>query len=478
MKPANLLVVMADEHSRKVAGCYGHPMVQTPQLDALAARGTRFAAAYTPSPICVPARAAFAAGRYVHQGGWWDNAHPFDGRVPSWQSVLRDRGHEVVSVGKLHFRGEGDNGFAQEILPMHVVDGVGDVLGLIRDRVFERGAAYKMAALAGPGESSYTTYDREIAARAQAWLRAHADRRSALPWVLFVSFVTPHFPLTAPPEFYERYDLARIGLPKLYRPEERPRHPFLEDYANSLAYDRHFDEASVARALAGYYGLCSFVDDLFGQLLTTLEASGLSAKTRVVYLSDHGDNLGARGLWGKSTMYEESVGVPLVMAGPDIAPGVVVERPVSLLDIVPFILASVGARPDALPGMVGRLLLRPDVADAPVFSEYHATGSRTGAFMLRNGPLKYVYYPRYPEQLFDLEKDPEETTDLAAEPAYAARKEALREALWRICDPDAVDRRARADQRALIERLGGEEAILRRGDFGFSPPPGEKAAFS
>ena len=102
MKPQNLLVIMSDEHSRKILGCYGNPIVQTPHLDALAKRGTLFTQAYTSSPICVPARAAFAVGKYVNQIGFWDNADPYDGSAQSWHHLLRERKHHVTSIGKLH----------------------------------------------------------------------------------------------------------------------------------------------------------------------------------------------------------------------------------------------------------------------------------------------------------------------------------------------------------------------------------------
>ncbi|MDQ8031692.1 MAG: sulfatase-like hydrolase/transferase, partial [Bordetella sp.] len=206
MKPKNLLIIMSDEHSRKALGCYGSEIAETPHLDALAARGTRFASAYCTSPVCIPARASFAVGKYIHQVGYWDNADAYDGRVPSWHHVLRDSGHEVTSIGKLHFRAEGeDHGFSEEIIPMHIIGGKGDLMGLVRSDLPVRKGAYKMAHYAGPGESSYTFYDREITARAQVWLRRPARRESDRPWVLFVSLVAPHFPLTAPPEHYFRY---------------------------------------------------------------------------------------------------------------------------------------------------------------------------------------------------------------------------------------------------------------------------------
>jgi len=157
MRPANLLVLMSDEHNPKFLRAAGHPFIETPNLDALAARGTRFTSAYTACPICVPARAAFAAGRYVNEIGYWDNGDAYDGRVPSWHHALRDAGHRVVSIGKLHFRGRpgDDHGFSEEIIPMHVVDGIGDVKGLIRERIPQRKGGDKMARRVGPTGKVY-----------------------------------------------------------------------------------------------------------------------------------------------------------------------------------------------------------------------------------------------------------------------------------------------------------------------------------
>src|SRR5436190_10169415 len=152
MKPKNLLILMSDEHNPKIMGCAGNDIIRTPHLDALAGRGTRFTSAYTTCPICVPARAAFAAGKYVYQIGYWDNADAYEGAIPSWHHYLRDRGHEVASIGKLHFRGGAgdDHGFTEEILPMHIIDATGDIKGLVRDNIPVRKGGDKMAKLAGP----------------------------------------------------------------------------------------------------------------------------------------------------------------------------------------------------------------------------------------------------------------------------------------------------------------------------------------
>ncbi len=308
----NLLVIMSDEHNPKVLGNAGHPIIHTPNLDALAARGTAFSAAYTTSPVCIPARAGFACGKYIHQIGFWDNADAYDGSVPSWHHLLREHGHRVVSIGKLHYRLAGeDHGFSEEQIAMHIYQGKGDLLGLIRDDMPARGNSKKMIGMAGPGESTYTFYDKDICSRAQVWLREEGVRKAEKPWALFVSFVAPHFPLTAPPEHYYRYFNQELPLPKQYAREQRPRHPYLVDYSNNFNYDDHFKSPDdVKKALAGYFGLVSYLDENIGKVLATLRDAGLEDDTVVMYTSDHGDNLGARGLWGKSTMYEEVAGVP------------------------------------------------------------------------------------------------------------------------------------------------------------------------
>ena len=478
MKPANLIIIMSDEHNPKVMGCNGHGIVKTPNIDALAAAGTSFTSAYTTCPVCVPARAAFALGKYVNQIGYWDNADAYEGAIPSWHHRLRDRGHRVVSIGKLHFRGLAgdDNGFSEEIIPMNVIEGKGDLMGLVRNDLPERALSWKIAKLAGPGETSYTFYDREIATKAQIWLREEAPKYRDKPWVLFVSFVCPHFPLVAPAEFYYQYPLDKMPLPKQYGKNERPEHPYLRDYAESFSYDKYFDGEKVKKAIAAYYGLCTFLDDNIGKVLRALDATGLADSTRVLYTSDHGDNLGARGLWGKSTMYEEVAGVPLIIKGPDIPRGVKISEPANHVDTYPFIMDCAGENaPDLYDGHPGHSLFKLAAGDRPdrnVLTEYHGMGSTTGAFMIRHGKYKYVHYVAYRPQLFDLDADPEELRDLAGDAEYAQVIAECRARLMRICDPAEVDARAKRRQAELLAENGGRDAVIKRGDLGFTPPPG------
>lgn len=484
-KPHNLMVIMSDEHSSKMLGCYGHPTIKTPNLDRLAASGTVFTAAYCNSPVCVPARAAFATGRYIHQAGFWDNADPYDGGRPSWHHRLRDAGHRVVSFGKLHFRDMADdNGFSEEIIPMHVVEGKGDLMSLLREDLPRRAGSYKMAGFAGAGESSYTVYDRAIAARAQTWLHEEARHYADKPWALFVSFVAPHFPLTAPPEhFYPYYLDPALPMPKLYDRAERPVDPYLQEYGASFAYDEHFDSPDkVRRAVAGYFGLCSFLDENVGKIMQAVRESGHGGDTRVMYTSDHGDNLGARGVWGKSTMYEEAVAVPFILAGPGVPEGEVCTTAVTHVDAFQTILEATGVRPEPddaeLPGLSLFSVIAGAGRERVAFSEYHGMGSTTGTFMLRVGRFKYIFSVAYPPQLFDLSADPEELTDLAADTAHRANLDMCHARLMEICDPVAVDAAAKRRQAEQLVVHGGREAVIARGDLGFSPPPGVAADFS
>jgi choline-sulfatase len=483
MRPTNTLIILSDEHNPRVLGSSGHPLVSTPNLDALAARGTRFTAAYTNCPICVPARAAFATGQYVHKIRCWDNAIAYEGQASSWGHRLMEHGHHVASIGKLHYAGTDPkrNGFDEEILPLHIVNGVGDLLGLIRDELPRRPGSLRLGPEAGPGETEYTRYDCSIADETCRWLHEAAGRRRGKPWVLYVGFVSPHFPLVAPPEFYRLYPESAVPWPEMYEPAERPRHPFTDAMRKCMCFDEPFDPPMVRRALAAYFGLVSFLDDNIGRILRALEATGLAADTRVIYSSDHGDNLGARGMWGKSTMYEESAGIPLILAGPDVAAGAVCRVPVTLVDLFPTIVQSTGLRPDPRDaGLPGASLLEISRGQAPqrtILSEYHAAGAPTAAFMIRRGRCKYVHYVGMPPMLFDLEADPGERHDLGRDPAAASMIADCEAALRRIVDPEAVHSLAMADQREKIAEHGGKEAILKKGTFRYSPPPGVEATY-
>lgn len=486
MEPKNLLFILSDEHNRDSLGCYGHSLVQTPHLDRLAAGGVRFDSAYTNCPICVPARASLATGRYVADIGYWDNAFPYEGRVPGWGHHLAAQGHIVDSIGKLHYRGESDDdGFTNKIIPLNVVDGVGDVMGSIRDEIPHREGMRDGVKTAGPGESTYLDYDVDIARKSCDWLKAAAAGEktpAGKPWMLFASFVCPHPPFIAPPELYDLYPLDQIPLPVQNRVGDQPDHPAIATLRDIMCYADPFSEEEVRRVTAAYYGACTHLDLQIGKVLETLEQTGLAETTRIIYTSDHGESMGRRGLWGKFTMYEESVAVPFIMAGPDLPSAESTDDPVSLVDCYQTILEAVGeplteVERNELPGSSLWQVARGESLDRSVMSEYHAVASRGGSFMLRRGNFKYVHYVGVRPQLFDLAADPLETNDLAEDPTHAEELQALEAELRSIVDPDDVDARAKSDQRSLVDQHGGRETVLQRGSFVNSPVPGEDPQF-
>ena len=478
MEPKNLVVIVDDQHNKKMLGCYGHPIAKTPNLDKLAERGIRFSNAYTPSPICVSARAAAATGRYIHEIGCWDNASAYDGKVASWGHRLQQAGNECVSIGKLHFRSEDDpTGFDKQIIPMHIANGVGDLMGAIRPDLPVRYQSKKYVESVKVGTSAYIDYDLNIVSEAETWLAEKAQENDSTPWTVFISLIAPHFPLTVPQKYFDLYPLEAIELPKPADLEYQRNHPWWNGFINCNIFDQYFrDDLHRKMAIACYLGLCTFTDENVGSILETLDKTGLSDKTRVIFFSDHGDNMGARGIWGKSTMHEESVGIPLIMAGPDIPQNKVVSTPVSLVDLFPTVLENAGLETleiDAdLPGTsLISIAKSSDQKDRVVFSEYHGAASVSGAFMIRKGPFKYIHYVSYPPELYNLEADPEEMKNLSQKPEYSEIIDQLETVLKGIVDPEQVDALAKYDQAALVKKFGGAKKIIESGGLSGTPVP-------
>jgi choline-sulfatase len=468
----NLLVICSDEHDPRHLGASGDTRLRTPHLDALAARGTRFERAWTPSPICVPARAAMATGRHVHQCGYWDNAIAYEGRLTSWHHRLADAGVRVESIGKLHFRREDDpTGFVAQHEPMHIHDGIGLVWGAVRDPLPENRGRSPIFDEMGEGLSSYNRYDDRIATLGEQWLKDRAAEGGDRPWALFAGFVAPHMPLVVPRAYLERH-LDRREPFKLHPADGYRRHPWVERMARFWDHDAELgshDRRVLARAC--YLGLVEWLDDEVGRLLSVLAETGLDRTTTVVYTSDHGDNLGTRGLWNKSVLYRESTGIPMIVAGPTVPVAQVRRTNVGLVDLYPTALEACGV--DVLPeesDLPGRSLLglarEAEDAGRLGFSEYHAVGADGGAFMVCDGRFKYHHYVGYRPELFDLEEDPEELHDLAGDPDLRPQLRMMEDRLLELLDPVQVDAVVRRDQRDLIARFGGRDKAWKRGNPG------------
>lgn len=439
----NVLLIMSDEHRRDAMGCSGHPVVQTPYLDNLAREGTRFTNAYCNSPLCIPSRASFATGRHVHEIEYWDNDKPYSGTPNSWGSYLDERGVKVVTIGKLHFDPSKTNGFMDQRYPRQTGN---DPAGLYREPVQKREQARSRFEEAGSGDS--WVQSTELETQAAIDFIANEAGQQESPWVLWLNYLPPHFPLIAPPSFYDLYPEDRVDLPYDYPSKEH--HPAMEELRNHFD-GRNLDESILRRTRAAYYGLVTYIDNQIGRVVQALKQSGLAENTLIVYTSDHGELLGDHELWWKSAMYEQSVGIPLIMAGPTIARNAVRSDPISLIDLAPTIAEAVGVAPD--PVWQGRSFLsvaqgqeyRP--VSESILSQYHAHGVSHGIFMIRKGRFKYIYYPSFPAQLFDLDADPLEMHDLSTVSDYASIMAELHAELIRRVDPDAVGQRALANQR-------------------------------
>ena len=473
----NLIIIMSDEHQGSALGCLGHPFVKTPNLDELANNGVIFSNAYTSCPICVPARASFATGLPVHKTRLWDNAMPYYGQIPSWGHSLQSKNISVESIGKLHYRSQDDDdGFDKKHIPMMVVNGVGMVWGSIR-RENERKKVYRddrmLGNYIGPGNSKYTEYDEAVVLKTIEWIERRNDTNQLEPWCLYVGLVAPHFPLVVPQKYFDMYPRKSLPDIKLDPDKGYKMHPWIAKQNEIRNSNNQFkDENEKWAAISAYFGLCSFLDDNIGKIIQAVKDNGFIDNTNIIYTSDHGDNVGVRGLWGKSNFYEESCSIPLIVSGPNVKRDIC-KTPVTLMDISETIVDHFSCQsPNEGPGDTLYKILKNEYDDKRIaFSEYHASSSISGAFMIRKGKWKYIYYVGFQPELFDLEQDPEEMNDLSQINEYKDILNELKSDLYQICDPEVMDKQAFIDQDKMIEGYGGIEAAGKLGASGATPPP-------
>lgn len=478
-KPMNLLYIFTDQHSRDVLGCYGNPYVHTPNLDHLAENGTIFRNAYCNNPICVPSRASMAIGDYCYKYNYWDNARPYKGAEEGWGHRLTQQGIDVTTIGKLHYAGNfPETGFPDQRIPLNCKDGVGDVVHNIRDGSVKRDFFGNAIRNAGVGDSDYLHYDSKVALLAEEFLKEKGKNQEG-PWCLFVGFACPHFPWLQPKEIMDLYTpYDKLPFPKQWSKEERPMHPEYEFFRKEFDYGELTDD-QVRKGVAAYYGTVTYMDMQVGRVLKALELAGLSDSTRIIYTSDHGNLCGEHGLFFKHNMYEGSVGVPMIMAGPDIPAGKVMETDVSLVDIFPTVLECTGAHKEAedeeKPGESLLNIISEETENGPadriMFAEYHSLGSYRASFMLKKNNYKLIYFVDDKAQLFDLNKDPDELVELVDHPDYQEIRKDLEAELRRIVNPEEVDLRCRNDQKAMLDAYGGIDKVREMTSPWFSAIP-------
>ncbi|MGD9497240.1 MAG: sulfatase-like hydrolase/transferase [Armatimonadota bacterium] len=463
----NILLIVSDQHARDIMGCAGDEVVRTPNLDALAARGVRFENAYCGSPLCVPSRMTMLTGRHCSDIGVWSNSCYLGSDIATFAHSLGAAGYETVLCGRMHFIGPDQrHGFHRRIIgdvTGYTQLGGGPGTGLTTELAAATGQSYPAVATSGAGRTAYQAYDEAVGARAQQFL---IERDSDQPLLLVAGFVLPHCPFVARKELFAYYH-ERVPMPEI--PDG-----YLERMPEPMKHWREvrgvtgLTEEQIRCARAAYYGMVEHFDEIVGGVLAALAHSPLGSNTVVIYVSDHGESAGRNGLWWKSNFYEHSVGVPMILAGPGVAEGQTRSQVVSLLDLAPT-LTELGGGPE-LPLVSGQSLL-PLLRSAPpahwrdeALAELIGLGPQYEhpARMIRRGPWKLVHYEAYEPMLFNLEEDPGEFEDRAADPQCRDVRSYLHDRLLSGWDPERAQRAMRRSRmgagaiRAFAQRLPRE----------------------
>ncbi len=495
----NVLFIMCDQLRFDYLSCYGHPTLQTPHIDSLAARGVRFTRAYVQSPICGPSRMSTYTGRYMSRHGSHWNGWPLRVGELTMGDHLKAIGVRNVLVGKTHMTAdqeglarlgidpksvigvhvsqcgfepyERDDGLHPDNRPRPAYD------AYLRQQGFDAANPWEQWANSGedmdgrlqngwlmvhadkaarvPDEHSETPY---MTRRAMDFMReAKADPR---PWCLHLSLIKPHWPYIAPEPYASMYKGAPIAPVVRSEDERANAHPVFKAFMD-MRVSANFSQQGVRETvIPAYMGLIKQIDDNLGRLFAFLEAEGLAETTMIVFTSDHGDYLGDHWMGEKDLFHDCSVRVPLIIYDPtpagDATRGMVSDALVEAIDLAPTFLEYFGGTPPAhiLEGRSLAPLLR---GEAPptwrefAFSEYDYAMQTPRVtldqplrdcrlFMVTDKRYKMMHAVGYGPMLFDLEADPQELVDLGPNPAYADVRRRLTDALvhWSLTGHNAV----------------------------------------
>ncbi len=427
MRP-NIVLIMADQLAPQFTGAYGHPLVKTPHMTALAARGARFDAAYCNSPLCAPSRFSFMAGQLISRIAAYDNASEFPAAIPTFAHYLKLMGYRTCLSGKMHFVGPDQlHGFDERITTdIYPSDYAWTPDWELPDERIDKWY-HNMDSVREAGVAATTfqiDYDEEVGFFAKRKLFDYA-REGSSPFCMVASFIHPHDPYVARHDWWDLYRPEAIDMPKPVIGDSA-LDPFTRRLMDGIeASTSKISKDQVRNARHAYYANVSYFDAKVGELVTTLTEAKLLDNTIVIVTADHGDMLGERGLWYKMNFFEHSARVPLIMAGPGIRHGRVTNA-CSLVDILPTLIDIAAGEADQWPQLGqpidGRSLLplarggNDDVDEA--IGEYCAEMTSHPVFMIRRGPYKYIHCDVDPPMLFDLAADPEETNNLAADPQH------------------------------------------------------------
>jgi len=480
--PPNILFIQVDQLAASFLPAYGNNIAKTPHLDALAERSVVFDSAYTNFALCAPSRFSMLSGQLASEVGAYDNGAEFPSAVPTYAHYLKASGYHTSLVGKMHFVGADQLHGFDERLTIDIYPASFQWTGDWNEQIQTHSNDTRSFTLAGPvTRNVQMDYDEEVLHRARRKLydlARGAGVDEGQPWHMTVSFTHPHDPYQSSHEHWNLYDDNEIDLPAVGLPEGPDPYSKRLRREYGLA-DFELTDEQIRTARHGYYGSVSYVDDLVGGVLQTLQETGLASNTVVVFSTDHGDMLGERGLWYKRTFFEGASRIPLMVSWPQsFEPGRVASN-VSLVDLLPTFLDLGGNTVEPVDHVEGTSLvpLLGDSAAASsdrfsaraVYGENLSEGATAPILMAKRGSMKYVWSGCDPAQLFDLSADPLELANLAGDPAHSTAEAELNALVHSRWDVEDLAERVRASQhrRAFLRGLyaGGKAPEWR------TPPP-------
>jgi choline-sulfatase len=478
-KRPNVLLVIADQMTPLLTGLYGHPVVKTPHLKSLAEKGVRFNAAFSPCPLCAPARASLLTGRYSSEIGVYDNAAPLACDQPTLCHYLNLLGYDTVLSGKIHFVGpDQHHGFQKRFLPNIYPSDFSWTKS--RDNKIPKSHArsYIGEAIRIGRAGRNLEFDERAHRKALDYLTKKGKQKrmneSYQPFFLCVSYNFPHEPFWPQKKYWDLYEGQPIEIPTLPHDFEQ-KHSVMDRWLN-----RHHGvdkvelqkPSSIRKLWRAYFALVTYIDDKVGELVARLKADDLMNDTIIIFTSDHGDMLCAKNMVQKRCFYEQSARVPLLIVSPNsTSRGHISKTLVSLLDIMPTILDLTGFADSGRLTMDGMslvpLLEGKEIPNRMIFSEMHSEGVYATCFMVRKGKYKYIYIHGHDEQLFNLENDPDEWNNLADSSDHASIREEMKRCILNRFNPDLIEKQLRESlqRRQFLKRVMGKTGR----DWSFNP---------
>ncbi|MDE1130105.1 MAG: choline-sulfatase [Ascidiaceihabitans sp.] len=479
MSKPNILIFMVDQLNGTLFPDGPAEWLHAPNLKKLAARSTRFKNAYTASPLCAPGRAAFMSGQLPSDTGVYDNAAEFISSIPTYAHHLRRAGYQTCLSGKMHFVGPDQmHGFEERLTTDIYPADFGWTPDYRKPGERIDWWYHNMGSVTGSGVaeiSNQMEYDDEVAYHATRKVYDYARSKDERPWCMTVSFTHPHDPYVARKKYWDLYEDCEHLLPTVPAMDydDHDTHSKRIFDANDW---RSFDisEDDIKRSRRAYFANISYLDDKIGEVMEAVEAT--RQETIIMFVSDHGDMLGERGLWFKMSFFEGSARVPMMICAPDMEPGLIT-TPVSNIDVCPTLCDLAGVDMSEVEPWTTGQSVKPMGQGVertePVAIEYAAEASYAPMVSLRYGKWKYNRCKLDADQLFDLDADPHELTNLAEVAEHQGTLTQLRaksEARW---DLDKFDADVRASQ---ARRWVVYEALREGGYYPWDYQPLQKAS--